>query len=60
LKSTADHVDADVNAHQGCDMSCIDINEESPRNIPLFEEWATNYGIQRVEGGFRLYPTNPN
>jgi len=60
LKSTADHVDVDVNAQQGYDMSYIDINEELSRNIPSFEEWANNHGIQRVEGGFRLYPTNPN
>jgi hypothetical protein len=26
------------------------VSENSPRNLPTFEEWCTQYGVQKVEG----------
>jgi len=42
------------------DFGYVDIDERSQRNVGPFEEWATNCGVQRIENGYRLVPTNPN
>mmetsp|Transcript_332 Transcript_332/g.380 ORF Transcript_332/g.380 Transcript_332/m.380 type:complete len:528 (+) Transcript_332:308-1891(+) len=58
--NTVGHRVGGLQMSDNTDGGYVDINEQAPRNVGPFDEWATNCGVQRMENGFRLSPTNPN